>query len=202
MNMKAKEVKKILDITQPTLSKYIKEGRIRYTKISNNNYWYNEEDVYRLIGIRKEKHKRINISYARISNANRKQDLESQSQRIYEYCISKGIDLDTQYKDIKSGMNFNRIELNNIINLIIKGKIEYIIIENKDRLCRFGFELFEQFSKKFGTKIIIINDSISNKSYEQEMTEDLVSIIHYFSMKMYSNRRKLNKIKKELQDLK
>ena len=45
----------------------------------------------------------------------------------------------------------------------------------------------------------LLNDTMSNKSYEQELTEDLISIIHYFSMKSYSHRRKLNKIRKELE---
>ena len=96
-------------------------------------------------------------------------------------------------------MNFDRIGLNDLIQLVIEGKIEYIIIENKDRLVRFGFELLTNLFKFYGTKIIIINNSIQNKSYEQELTDDLISIIHYFSMKSYSNRRKLNKIKKELE---
>ena len=82
---------------------------------------------------------------------------------------------------------------------IVKGNIGIIVVENKDRLCRFGFDLFETFCSYFGTKIIIAND-ISEKTHEQELTEDLISIIHYFSMKSYSPRRKLNKIQKELED--
>jgi len=97
-------------------------------------------------------------------------------------------------------MNFDRQDFNKLIELIIKGEIELLIIENKDRLVRFGFELLENIFKYFGTKIIVINDSLSNKTYEQELTDDLIYIIHYFSMKSYSNRRKLNKIKKDLQE--
>jgi predicted site-specific integrase-resolvase len=58
--------------------------------------------------------------------------------------------------------------------------------------------LLENVCKYYKTKILVIND-LTDKSYEQELTEDLISIIHYFSMKSYSNRRKLNKIKKELE---
>lgn len=197
--MKAKEVKQILHITQPTLSKYIKDGRIRYTKLNRNSYFYNEEDVYKLIGIKKEKHKRINISYARVSNNSDKDNLKSQSQRLYEYCISKGIQLDKQYEDIKSGMTYDRRQFLELIQLVIKGKVELIIIENKDRLCRFGFDLLVEVFKYYGTRILVVNDTITNKSYEQELTDDLLSIIHYFSMKSYSHRKKLNKIKKVLQ---
>ena len=95
-------------------------------------------------------------------------------------------------------MNFNdRKEFNKLLIEITENKIDNIIIENKDRLCRFGFDLFETFCKQFNTNIIVTSD-MENKSYEQELTDDLISIIHYFSMKSYSNRRKLNKIKQDL----
>lgn len=196
--MKARDVKKFLNITQPTLSKYAKEGLVRYTKINDRHYQYNEDDVYKLVGLGKTKKKKINVSYSRISCSNQTNQLKDQTNRIYEYCISKGIDLDRQLEDVKSGMNFDRKNFQNLIDMIIRGEVELVIVENKDRLVRFGFDLLESIFKYFGTKIFVINDKITNKSYEQELTEDLVSIIHYFSMKMYSNRRKLNKFKKEL----
>lgn|SRR5574343_85848 len=197
--MKAREVKKILNITQPTLSKYVKINKIRVVKLNDYSYIYNDEDVYKLVGIKKELKDRKIVSYSRVSLYKQKADLQSQTNRIYDYCISKGIELDEQYEDIKSGMNFvDRTNFNILIERVIKGDIELIIIENKDRLVRFGFELLEQIFKYYGTKILVINDKIDNKSYEQELTEDLLSIIHYFSMKSYSNRRKLNKLKKEL----
>lgn len=110
-----------------------------------------------------------------------------------------GISIDEQIIDVKSGMSFSRDGLNRLIELIVKGSVELIVIENKDRLCRFGFELFEAFCKFYKTKILIVN-KLSDKSYEQELTEDLISIIHYFAMKSYSNRRRLNKLRKELQN--
>ena len=52
--------------------------------------------------------------------------------------------------------------------------------------------------EKYGTNIIIISDDETNKTYEQELTDDLLSIIHYYSMKSYSYRRKLNNAEKAL----
>jgi predicted site-specific integrase-resolvase len=198
--MKAKEVKEIIGITQVTLSKYVKIGLIRVTKINAYSYVYNDEDVYKMIGVKKQKHDRINVSYARVSNQPRKNDLKEQSNRIYEFSILNGLSIDAQFEDIKSGMSFDRKEFNDMLKLVIQGKVNCIVVENKDRLCRFGFDLLTEVFKYFGTKIVVINDKISNKSYEQELTDDLISIIHYFSMKSYSNRRKLNKIKKELEN--
>lgn len=75
-----------------------------------------------------------------------------------------------------------------------------VVIENKDRLVRFGYEILEQIFKYFGCTILVLNDVLENKTYEQELTDDLISIIHYFTMKSYSHRRKLNKIRKELEN--
>ena len=199
--MKGKEVRNILGITPQTLCSYVKQGKIKFIKINKYHYIYNDEDVYKLIGIKKEKHNRINVTYARVSNQPRKNDLKEQSNRIYEYCLVNGIIVEKQFEDIKSGMSFDRNDFKNMIKMIVEGKIECIFIENKDRICRFGFELLVELFKYYGTKIIIINDAVQNKSYEQELTDDLISIIHYFSMKSYSNRRKLNKIKKELLEI-
>ena len=83
--------------------------------------------------------------------------------------------------------------------MVIKNEVELVVIENKDRLIRFGYSTVESIFKYFGTKIMVLNDTIENKTYEQELTEDLISIIHYFTMKSYSHRRKLNKLRKDLE---
>ena len=77
-------------------------------------------------------------------------------------------------------------------------EVKNVIIEHKDRLVRFGFELIKMLFDKYGTKIIVISDDEPNKTYEQELTDDLLSIIHYYSMKSYSHRRKLNNAAKAL----
>lgn len=84
--------------------------------------------------------------------------------------------------------------------MIFKGEVDTLVIENKDRLTRFGFDMLEKFFKYFGTKVLVLNDSVENKTYEQELTEDLISVIHYFTMKSYSHKRKLNKLRKELEN--
>lgn len=197
--MKSKEVRDILEISQPTLSTYVKAGKIRVIKVNPYHYIYNEEDVYSLLG-RKSKKGELIISYSRVSTSAQKNQLKDQQQRIYDWSISNGLTLDDQYSEILSGMNFNRPQLSLIIEQVIQGNVSVLIIENKDRLVRFGFELLENIFKYFGCKILVINDIVQNKSYEQELTEDLIFIIHYFSMRSYSHRRKLNKLKKEIED--
>lgn len=200
--MKAKNVLKILGITRPTLCKYVKQGFVKIIRLPNGRYEYDDDSVYSFLGLKKDKHDTKIVSYSRVSTQKQKEQLKEQTNRIYESCISRGISLDEQYEDIKSGMSFDRKDFQKLCEEIIRGNVELLVIENKDRLMRFGFEVFEGFFRYFGCKILVLNDTISNKSYEQELTEDLISIIHYFSMKSYSHKRKLNKIRKELEEAK
>ena len=84
--------------------------------------------------------------------------------------------------------------------MVINNEINKIFIAYKDRLTRFGFDYFFNLFKKFDVEIVTLNNPIDEVNLEQELTEDLISIIHHFSMKMYSNRRKkLKEIQKELE---
>ena len=197
--MKAKEVRSILGITQQTLYNWTKEGKIKFHKISDHLNIYDDASVYALIGNKQNKRNRKIISYSRVSTQNQKEQLKEQSQRIYDSCISRGIKLDEQLEDIKSGMSEDRPSFQKLIRMVVKNEVELVVIENKDRLIRFGYSTIESIFKYFGTKILVLNDTIENKTYEQELTEDLISIIHYFTMKSYSHRRKLNKLRKDLE---
>lgn len=197
--MKAKEALKILGVTRATLCKYVKEGLIKVTEMKNGYYDYDDDSVYAFIGQYRNKRNTLVISYARVSTQAQKSQLKEQSQRIYNSCTVKGITIDRQIEDIKSGMSFERNGFDELCKEVIRGNVKFVVIENKDRLVRFGFEMFEKFFKYFGTTIIVLNNDDCNKTYEQELTEDLISIIHYFSMKSYSHRRKLNKLRKELE---
>lgn len=198
--MKAKEVLKILGITRQTLYNYLKQGKVSIkAKYNKNFYEYDDDSVYALIGQKQIKNDRKIVSYSRVSTQNQKEQLKEQTIRIYDSCISRGLTLNKQYEEIKSGMSDDRPKLQELIREVITGNIELVVIENKDRLVRFGFDILEQIFKYYNTKILVLNDSLENKTYEQELTDDLISIIHYFTMKSCSHRRKLNKIRKELE---
>ena len=81
-----------------------------------------------------------------------------------------------------------------MLDLIINKEVDKVIITYKDRLSRVGFELFFYLFQKFQTEIIIISEIGSEKLDAQEIFEEIVNLLHCYSMKLYSNRRK-NKIK-------
>ena len=194
--MKAAKVKEILNVTQQTLRNYIIQGKLHPLKLSRTNYDYDPEEVYALIG--KNRPERMVVSYARVSLNKQKSDLERQQERLYDYALKNGYKLSEQISDIKSGMEFEKRKgFQRLLTLVTEHKVSTVIVENKDRLVRFGFDLVEKLFELEGAKIIVMSE-VDNKSYEQELTDDLINLIHEYSMKSYSNRRRLHNAEKAL----
>lgn len=193
--MKANEVLKLLRISRPTLSKYVKENIIKVKKLPNGYYDYDEESVYTLLN---KDIPRKNVIYARVSTKKQKKSLENQIAIIKSYCFQNGIIINEVYQDIASGMKLNRKELMNLIKEIINHKIKMVILSHKDRLSRIGFDLFKDLFKEFGTEIIVINE-LESVSTEQEIFQEIISLLHCYAMSMYSKRRKIF-IKKKIEE--
>lgn len=200
--LKPKDFIKICGITYQTFWNWVKLGKIEVKKTPTNKNLIKKSELLKLNLISKpKKEEKINIIYARVSNTKQKEDLNSQIERLTNFCISNNIKIDETFSEIASGINFNRLKFNQILKLVLENKVSKIIIEHKDRFCRFGFELFENLSKFYNFEFIISTvNPIEIESFENELITDLISIVHHFSMKLYSNRRK--KIKDLVNNLK
>lgn len=126
------------------------------------------------------------VIYARVSNQSRKKEIQYQVDRIEEYCISKGYQVEHVYKEIASGMNDNRIQFWKMLD----SKPSLIVIENKDRLTRFGFRYLQRLLEKQGTRIEVLNP---NDNDEQDLIKDMISIVTSFCCRLYGLRRAKNK---------
>ena len=192
----AKEVRDLFKITGATLYRWKHTGRIQSKTITARKVLY---DLDSIIGV-KDTEKRKNVLYARVSTTKQKSDLDTQIETIKTYMLSNGIICDEIFKDIASGMNEQRKGLQDLICDITKNKIDTVYITFKDRLSRFGFGYLEYLFGIYGTKIVVLDSNEeTNKNFQLELSNDLISIIHHFSMKIYSNRRKrLKEIEKIL----
>ena len=186
---------KQLCITPATLMKWKNSGKIQVLRLSQKKILYDIDSIIKI-----DKEDRINVVYGRVSNTKQINDLKSQVQMITNFMVSNGIKPDIIFEEVASGMNENRNELNKLIQLVIEKKIDRVYISYKDRLTRFGFDYFKNWFSQFGTSIEILN-ATREEDFQTELTQDLISVIHHFSMKMYSNRRKeLKDAMKKLQE--
>lgn len=191
--MKAGQVMEILNISRSTLYNYTSAGKIRITKLENGLNDYSDEDVYRLANKSRE---RISVIYSRVSTSKQKNDLRNQKEMLLNFCINAGIPIGRSFEDVASGISFEkRKDFFKMLDLILAYKVDKVVIAYKDRLSRVGFELFKHLFAKFGTEIIVVSSIGSEKLDAREIFEEIVSLLHCYSMKLYSSRRKKKLIK-------
>lgn len=193
--MKANEVLKLLRITRPTLTKYVKEGLIKVEKLPNGRYEYDSESVYSFLN---KDMKRKTYIYARVSTSKQKPDLNNQIELLKQFCFTNGYTISGIYSDIASGISFEkRNDFFKMLDDIIDNKVERVVITYKDRLSRIGFDLFYHLFQKYNCEIVIMSEVGSEKLDRQEIFEEIESLLHCYSMKFYS-KRKIQKVKELL----
>lgn len=191
----SKKIRQILQVSSQCLYQMRITGRIKTKQISDKKYLYKLPEKF--ISNTEPK---IAI-YARVSTLKQKKDLDNQINYLRQYIVSNGniVDNSLIFSDIASGMNENRKGLNDLITEIISGTVNKVIISNRDRLTRFGYGYLKSLFDRYNCEIIEVNLT-EDKSFEQELADDLISIIHHFSMKFYGKRK--NKLKKIEDDIK
>lgn len=190
------EAANLLNVTQTTLRNWEKSGKLTAYRTTGGHRRYSRQDVLALVETRTKSLKeqledKIVIGYARVSTSRQKEDLNRQVNVIQNYCEKRGYCFKI-ITDIGSGVNYTKKGLQELIEMLCTGKVERIVINYKDRLLRFGYELIEQICKIYDVKIEIINqtDAII---YEKELVEDVLSIITVYSAKLYGSRSHKNK---------
>lgn len=123
------------------------------------------------------------VTYARVSSSENKDNLDTQSDRLQQFCIANGWKIEENIKEIGSGVNDKRKKLQRLLN---NEKATKIVVEHKDRLTRFGFNYLEPLLDRTGCKIVVINTSDNDK---EDLMQDLISIITSFTARYYGLRR-------------
>ena len=188
----------ILDVTPKTLRLWDKEGKLKPILTSGGHRRYRESDLNQILGeeIIEKETKEICATYARVSSQKQKVsgDLDRQSQRLSEYCAKHNLYVEHIIKDCGSGLNDKRSGFVQLTDLVIKGKVNKVIVEHKDRLTRFQYNFIEKMFNVFGCTIIAIDDK-EDVSDAEELTRDLMALLASFSGKYYG-RRSLERRKK------
>lgn len=190
---KPKEMADLIGVSVPTLQRWDRDGVLKAHRTPTNRRYYTEKQYLNYVN-KSIKNQRKIIGYLRVLSRNQTDDLKNQKQFIKQYCNAKGIVVDDYMTDIGSGLNYKRKNWNKLLDQVMNNEIETIYITYKDRFIRFGYEWFESLCYKHDTKIVILN--AKETSPQQELIEDLISIIHVFSCRIYG----LRKYKKKIQE--
>ncbi len=185
--LRPKEVCQRLGISYSTLSRWVREGRIRAIRTAGGVFRVPESEVRRIAeGLPISREVRA-IVYARVSSADQKSDLERQVQYLIQYCSSKGYRVVDVLSDVASGLKTDRRGLLELFDYVVNRQVDVIVVTYRDRLTRFGFEYLEYFFKQHGARIEVVFGEEPKDAY-QELVEDLIEIVTSFAGKLYGMR--------------
>ena len=120
--------------------------------------------------------------------------MQKQVKFLQDFANAKAMIVDETIQEVGSGLNYNRQKWNDLIEEVMENKIDTIVIAHEDRFVRFGYDWFEKFLLKFDTKLLVVNNELL--SPQEELVQDLISILHVFSCRIYG----LRKYKKKLEE--
>ncbi|AMN31131.1 MULTISPECIES: IS607 family transposase [Clostridia] len=192
---KPKEFAELLNVSVITLQRWDNDGKLKAFRTPTNRRYYTYEQYLEYTGIHKETDSRKIVIYTRVSTSNQKDDLKNQVEFLRQYANAKGIIVDEVIEDYGSGLNYNRKKWNRLIDSCMTNEISTIIITHKDRFIRFGYDWFESFLAKFNVEIIVVNNE--SLSPQEELVQDIISILHIFSCRIYGLRKYKKKIRED-----
>ncbi len=192
--LKLSKLAKDLGVSKVTLYNWKREGKINFIKSGNLNY-VSVETYNKLLGVKETKEEKV-VIYARVSSSENKSNLETQKERLINYCNAKGYKVYKVITEVGSGVNDERPKLTKLLQ---ENDYTKIVVEHKDRLTRFGFNYFNVFTKLMDKEIEVVNNI---NSPEEDIIQDFVSIITSFCSRIYGKRRSKRKTELIIKELK
>lgn len=196
---KVSEFAEMIGVSASTLRRWESEGKLVPERTLGNQRIYTESHLCQVRSLKSSRSPSKTIIYCRVSSSAQKDDLSSQTKAMVEFCLAQGVPVTEVIQEIGGGLNFKRPLFLQIVRWAIQGDLKLLYIAHKDRLCRFGFDLIEQIINDNGGQVIVANAEIL--SPHEELTQDLLSIIHCFSSRLHGLHKYKSKVKKIIEGI-
>lgn len=197
------EVAKILNITYQSIKNYDKFGKLKIKRTATNRRIVLKEDLLEYLRnhnlldetIQENNDKeKYNVIYTRVSTQYQKEKGELDRQVIFLLENLPNLKNLLILKEVGSGLNAKRQKLQQLLKLVLENKVDKIYITDKDKLIRFNFDFFKTICDFYKVEIIILQDD-KDKTIQQELVDDMMSLLASFSGKLYGMRSSKNKNK-------
>jgi len=190
------KAKEILQVSFKTISRWTETGKLNFITAPSGRKRYNLKDIYGLTNSNLSSNQKQKICYCRVSSAKQMDDLKRQQNFFREKFPTYEL-----VTDVGSGINWKRKGLKTILERAMQKNISEVVVAHRDRLCRFAFELLEWILETNGVKLLVLNED-KEHSTDQELADDILSIVHIYSCRKMGTRRYKNKENKTLSDSK
>ncbi|MBI1926870.1 IS607 family transposase [Candidatus Poribacteria bacterium] len=181
-----KKASEILGYHEDTLRRMANAGKIEVIRTEGGHRRYNVQAF--IDG--KSQPTLTTVCYCRVSSKKQKDDLERQVASMRSIYPNAEI-----IRDIGSGLNFKRPGLRSLLDRLLEGDQLSLIVAHRDRLARFGIELFRYLVESNGGELVVLDQAVHSPT--EELRSDLLSILHIFSCRMHGLRRYHRQIKED-----
>jgi excisionase family DNA binding protein len=181
-----------------TVQRWDREGVLPAQRTATGRRCYGQDQIDAFLGKRFEERKRerVALAYCRVSSQAQKPDLKNQREVITAFCVARGLANVEYIEEIGGGLNFKRPKFIELVDRLCAGDVATLVLAHKDRLARFGFDLLRHLCETNHCELLLINDE--KLSPEREMVEDLMTIVHRFSSRLYGLRNYKKALKSAL----
>lgn len=185
-----------IGVSVKTLQRWDREGRLSPLRTPGNRRMYTDDHLQQVFHLRSsnDQHPRKTIVYVRVSRQVQKSDLDGQRQSLELFCAARGLTVDEWVAETGGGLDFTRPKFLKLVDAIIAGDVETLIIAHNDRLARFGHELVTHLCETHQCALLVLNQE--TLSSEQEIADDLFTIVRGFSSRLHG----LHTYRKALKD--
>lgn len=192
------EFARLIGVSRRTLQRWDYTGRLVADRTPTNRRQYTEKHLAQVRGAVSKRTQRQTVVYCRVSRAGQKADLLNQRHMLEQFCVGRGLAVDEWIEEVGGGLNFKRKWFVALVDRIVAGDIGVLVIAHQDRLARFGYALIEHLCEAASCQLIVMNTE--TLSPEREMVEDLMTIVHCFSSRLYGLRNYRKALQKALND--
>lgn len=192
-----KDLARLLHVTPQTLIHWAEAGKLTAFRTEGGHRRYKCDPMLLPRVHQPTNHEKRSVVYARVSSAKQVSDLQRQVAMLQARYPGHHV-----VQDIGSGINFNRRGLRSILDAAIGGHLSEVVVAHRDRLARFGFDMFQYLFTRLGVSLTVLSDSDFQEPGEQ-LAADVLSVITVFAARYHGRRsylgRRGNKLRDRLQ---
>ena len=189
---------KKVGVSVKTLQKWDRIGVLPAPRTVTNRRYYTDEELARALRLPHVSKDRCTIGYCRVSSEAQRPDLLNQRRVLEQWCEQQHINVDEWIMEVGGGLNFERKQFLRLVDSIIDGQVERVVLTHQDRLARFGYHLLVHLCHTHQCELLVMNTQ--ELSPEQELVQDLITVTQCFSSRLYGLRNYRKALQKAIKD--
>jgi predicted site-specific integrase-resolvase len=130
--------------------------------------------------------------YARVSSTDQRADLDRQVARVAAWATEHGYCVDQVASEVGSALNGQRRKF---LALLQDRSIDTILVEHRDRFCRFGAEYVEAALMAQGRRLVVVDQS----EVDDDLVSDATELLTSLCARLYGRRSAANRAKRAVE---